>query len=233
MTMPNDEFSMAFVESIDETMRSLLGQEVLDAFMWNLKNKRTIMPDQIVENLPTVSVVLRKYFGVSASTIEGIIARRFYARYGIEFRRNPKYQLKEYVENARDQMKRKPPEAELSNGPLPLKEDFDMLFVESVTEGIEDVLGKDGAKLAIRFIEHDVPFNKLPQHLPVFYNTLNKNFGKDHRKVELAIARKLYHKLSLKFTENPDLGLAGYVEMALGKLTQREQMGFMNVLREA
>lgn len=228
--MRDDEFNAAFVESMNETIRSLLSEEVLDAFRSNLKNKRAINPEEIPDNLPIVSIVLKKYFGASASTIETAIARKLYAKYGLEFQKNQGHQLADYVESARSKLKPPAPEIEPTIENLPLKEDFDKLLVESVREGIEDALGKDSAKLAFRFLEHDVAFDKLPQHLPVFYAALNKNFGKDHGKIELAIARKLYQKLSLEFIESPDMGLGRYVEMALAKLTQREQLGFMSTV---
>ncbi|MGD0175598.1 MAG: hypothetical protein ABSC50_02095 [Candidatus Bathyarchaeia archaeon] len=234
MTTSNNEFNLCLVESLNETISSLLSEDVLEAFRSNLKNKRSIHPEEIPENLPTVSIVLEKYFGMSARTIEATTARRLYAKCGIDFQKNISYQLEDYVEAAKNKLKSTTaksiaPKAELPGGTLPLKEDFDMLFVESVKEGIEEALGRDAAKLAFRFLEREVPFDKLPRHLPVFYAALNKNFGEGHGKIELAIARKLFHKLSLEFTETPGMDLARYVERALDKLTEREEQGFSNL----
>ena len=226
LTTHNDEFSAAFLESMDEGIRSLLSQEVVDAFRSNLRNIQSINPEEIPDHLPTISIVLKKYFGPSAHTIENAIAQRLYSKYGLEFQRNEDYQLTDYVENARNKLKSAAPGFEPTSEGLPLTEDLDRLLVESVREAIEDVLGKDSAKSAFRIIEHDVTFDKLPHRLSTFYSTLNKLFGKDRGTIDIAIARKLYLKLSLEFIETPNTELARYIELALIKLSQREQLGF-------
>lgn len=214
---------------MDQAIRSLLSQEVVDAFRSNLRDKRSISPEEIPNHLPTVSNVLRKYFGPSAQTIENAIARELYSKYGLEFQKNQYYQLTDYVEIARSKIEWVAPTLEPKNVNLPLKGDLDRLLVESVKEAIEDVLGKDSAELAFRFLERDVTFDQLPRHLPTFYMTLKKNFGKDSATIETAIAKKLYLKLSLEFTETPNTELAKYVEAAYIKLNQREQQGFINI----
>ena len=229
MTAHIDEFSVAVIESMDEAIRSLLSQEVVDSFHLNLKNKRLNNSEEIEDNLPTISIVLKKYFGPSAQTIENAIAQRLYSKYGLEFQKGEHYQLTDYIQNARSKLKSARPTSEPANVNLPLKDDFNPLLVESVKEAIEGVLGKDQAKLAFRFIERDVPFEKLPQHLPTFYLALKKNFGKNCGTIETAIARKLYQKLSLDFTETPNTELAKHVEVAFIKITQREQQGFVNI----
>jgi hypothetical protein len=229
LTTSNDEFTAALLESMDQAIRSLLSQDVVDAFRSNLRDKRSISPEDIPNHLPTVSNVLRKYFGPSAQTIENAIAKELYLKYGLEFQKNQSYQLTDYVENARNKLKPVAPTREPRNVNLPLKGDLDRLLVESVKEAIEDVLGKDSAELAFRFLERDVTFDQLPRHLPTFYMALKKNFGKDSATIETAIAKKLYLKLSLEFTETPNTELAKYVETAYIKLNQREQQGFINI----
>ena len=226
-----DEFGAVLVESMDDAIRSLLSQEVVDAFRSNLRNKRSISPEEIPDQLPTVSMVLRKYFGPSAQTIENAIAKTLYSKYGFEFQKSEDYHLVDYVENARNRLKTTPapPRPEPANVNLPLKDDFNPLLVESVKEAIEDAVGKEQAKLAFRFIERDVTFEKLPNHLPTFYLALKKNFGNNCGTIETAIARKLYQKLSLEFTETPNTELAKYVEAAFIKISQREQQGFVNI----
>jgi hypothetical protein len=220
------DFDKALIESVDEAVRSLFSQQVLDALHSNLKVKRSIKPEEFPNQLPTLSTVLEKYFGLGSSTVERAIAQRLYSKLGLKFQRIDSYQLADYVENARNKPKSAAPSFEPTNVNLPLKEDFNRLLVESVREAIEDVLGKDSAKSAFRFLERDVPFDKLPQHLPTFYLALKKNFGKDCGMIEMAIARKLYLKLSLEFIETPNTELARYVELAIIKLSQREELGF-------
>ena len=225
----SDEFNAALLGSVDQAISSLLSQEVAEAFRSNLRDKRGISPDEIPDNLPTVSIVLRKYFGPSSETIENVIVRELYAKYGLEFQENQNHQLTDYVENARQKLGAAAPTPEPKNVSLPLKADMDRLLVDSVKEAIEDVLGKKRAELAFRFLEHDVTFDQLPRHLPTFYMALKKNFGKDSGAVETAIAKKLYTKLSLEFTESPNTELSRYVEGAYIKLNQREQQGFINI----
>lgn len=210
---------------MDEGIRSLLSQEVLDAFHTNLRDKRSINSEDIPDQLPTVSIVLRKYFGPSAQIIENTIAERLYSKFGLEFQRNGDYHLKEYVENARDKLESGGHKPGPRNAYLPLKDDFDGILVESVKEAIEDVLGKESAKPAYRFLERDVKFAEIPRHLPTFYSALNKTFGKDRGMVELAIAKKLYLKLSLEFTETPNTELARYVETAFIEVSHRDKLG--------
>ena len=224
-----DDFDAGLLESMDNAIRSLLSQEVVDAFHSNLLAKRSIKLEEIPRQLPTVSVVLRKYFGPSAETIERAIAQKLYSKYGLELEKNEKYQLTDYVKNARSKLKLDSPSIRPANVNLPLQDDFDPLFLESVKEAIQEALGEEQAKIAFRFLERDVPFNKLPRHLPTFYSALKRNFGKDSEVIETAIARKLYEKLILDFIETPNTELSKYVETAFVKLSQREQQGFVNI----
>ena len=58
---------------------------------------------------------------------------------------------------------------------------------------------------------------------------LKNNFGNNCGAIETAIARKLYQKVSLEFTETTNTELAKYVEVAFIKIVQREQQGFVNI----
>jgi len=230
MAASDDEFSTALVESMDDAIRSLLSQDVVDAFHSSLLEKQSIATQDIPKHLPVISNALKRYFGPSSEMIENATAQRLYSKYGLEFHKDSS-QLLDYVEKARSELSA----ATISSKPaavdLPLKNDFDRIFVESVKETIEGLLGKDQAKLAFRLLESDVPFNKLMNHLPTFYSTLNRIFGKDSERIETAIARKLYLKLSLEFTETPKVELSRYVQEALTKLEQRERHGLFSIPR--
>lgn len=230
MTVYYDEFSAAILESMDDAIRSLLSQDVLDAFRSNLAEKQSISPEEIPNQLPTVSIVLKKYFGQSADVIEREIAQRLYERYGLEFQKNGNFQLTDYVKNAKGKLKPVTPTLEPPTMNLPMRGDFDRLFLESVREAIEESVGRDKAKVAFQFLERDAPFDKLQHHMPTFYMALKKNFGRESLKIETAIARKLYQKLSLEFIETPNTELVRYVELAVVKLGQRERLGFVDLL---
>ncbi len=229
-----DDFDNVLVQSIDEAVRSLFSQQVVDSLRINLRTKRSLSEKDLPANLQVLSIVLRKYFGLGAQTIENTIAQRLYANCGVEFQRNEDYQLTDYVEDVRNKLvseagtRKSMTERTVS---LPLKGDWDRLLVESVKEGIEEVLGKDPARLAFHFLESEVSFDKLPRHMPTFYAALRKNFGKDCTTIERAIAKKLYQKLSFEFDEIPGTDLSKYVETAYIKLSQREQQGFAHVSR--
>lgn len=219
------DFDAALIESVDEAIRSLFNQQVVDALHSNLKDRRTISWDQIPNQLPTLCVVLEKYFGLGAPTVERAIARRLYSRFNIEFQSNKSYELTDYVEAARQKV-RSILASEPAAGSLPLLEDLDPLLLEAVREAIEDSLGKDSAKSALRILARDFKFDELPRHLPTFYSALGRMFGNDCRRIETAIARKLYQKLCLEFTESPDTELSTYIERALINLRQRETISF-------
>jgi hypothetical protein len=226
MSTQLSEFDRTLIESIDEGVRGLFSQEVVDALHSNLINKESITLEALPEQLQTLHSVLERYFGLGALTLERTIARNLYSKLGLVFHAVATYQLENYVENARGKSKPALPTSQPRNVNLPLKDDWDRLLVESVREGIEDALGKDSAKLAFRFLERDVTFDKLPRHLPTFYSALKRNFGEDYPAVEAAIAKKLYVKLCLQFTEIPNADLGKYVEEAYVKLSLREKEGF-------
>lgn len=202
------EFNEALIESVDEVVKELFSQQVLDALHSNLSERRSISWDQIPNQLPTLRVVLEKCFGLGATTVERKIARRLYAKFSLEFPRDTRLELTDYVRNVRGQLKQPspspvPPPKQVKDayagepGLLPLEEDLDPLLVETVRETIEDVVGKDSAQSALRLLARDFKFDQLPHHLPSFYSALGRVFGNDRGRVETAIARKLYGKLRL------------------------------------
>ena len=180
-----DDFDAAILESMDDAIRSLLSQDVLDAFHSNLIAKRSIRLEEIPRQLPTVSIVLKKYFGPSAETIEKAIAKRLYSKYGLEIEKNEKYELTEYVRNARSKLKPAAPSLEPTKVNLPLQDDFDPLFLESVKEAIQEALGEEQAKLAFHF--WSAMFGSTVIAPPTnFFSALKKNFGKDSGAIETA-----------------------------------------------
>ncbi len=119
MTAKGDEFNNALLESMDEAISSILSQEVLVALRAYLKNKLSINPEDMPDQLQTLSTVLKKYFGPGAHTIEKAIARRLYSKYGLEFQKNEDYQLRDYVENARSKLQFAAQTSTLQTEPTP------------------------------------------------------------------------------------------------------------------
>jgi len=229
LNQTTEDLDEVLVESIDEALRALFSQQLVDAFHENLKTRRSLSETNLPANLEVVSIVLEKYFGQGAPTIENAIAQRLYSKWGLEFQRKHDGRLTEYVESVRTKIQPAVATPEPKDVDLPLKDDFDRLLVESIKEAIEDLVGKDKAKLALKVLERNVPFDKLPHRLPTFYSALKTNFGKDSPIVEMAIAKKLYQKLHLEFNETPNVELSNYVETAYTKVIQREEQGLFNV----
>ena len=103
-TQVND-LDRVLIECVDETIRSLFSQKVLDALRSNLREKRAIAPDALPNQLPTLHIVLEKCFGLGAATVERAIAHRLYSKLGLQFQRVGNYQLEDYVLAAKTRLK--------------------------------------------------------------------------------------------------------------------------------
>lgn len=101
MLAHNHDFIEVFLESMDEALRALLSQEVLDALYLNLEKKRSIRRAEIIDHLPILCTVLERHFGPGARTIGRTIARRLYAKTGLQFAVIEHYTLTNYVEIAK------------------------------------------------------------------------------------------------------------------------------------
>jgi hypothetical protein len=71
------EFNKTLVESIDDGVRSLFSQEVVDALHSSLIGKESITLDALPERLQMLHVILERYFGLGTLTLERTIARSF------------------------------------------------------------------------------------------------------------------------------------------------------------
>lgn len=100
----NDDFGAALIESVDEAIKMLFSEEVLEALFLNLKERRSITREEIPNELPTLCIVLEKYFGPSSRTIGRMIARRLYAKLNLEFVAVPHFQLPDYVDTAKKRL---------------------------------------------------------------------------------------------------------------------------------
>jgi hypothetical protein len=106
-TQTLEGFDRLLVESIDEAMRELFSQQVVDALHHNLKTKHSLEEKNIAANLGTVCAVLEHHFGTSAHTIETVIAMRLYSKLGLKFERRKDRRLAGYVYDAK--IKIRPP----------------------------------------------------------------------------------------------------------------------------
>jgi hypothetical protein len=102
------EFNDVLVETIDETITDLLGRAVVDALYAHLETNHSMARDEVPYRLDTLFITLEKIFGASSNTITKAIAKRFYAKLGLEFTDNPSRALLEYVDEAKMKLQESP-----------------------------------------------------------------------------------------------------------------------------
>ena len=96
------EFNDALVESIDETISTLLSRQVVEALYCHLDTTYSISKAEIPYRIETVFAALEKTFGpMSSKTIGKVIAKRLYGKLGLAFADNHDKTLQEYVEEAK------------------------------------------------------------------------------------------------------------------------------------
>jgi hypothetical protein len=101
---------------------------------------------------------------------------------------------------------------------------FNLLFAESMSESIGEVLGERVVKSFFQYLEAQFSIEKvsLAQSLPVIAQALTNGFGVAGKILEKRVAKKFYAKLGLTFTDVPQYGLAEYVEVAKKEQAKRE-----------
>jgi len=99
------EFNSVLVETIDETITTLLSRGVADALYAHLQFTYSISKCEIPFRLDTLLSTLEKTFGFNSSrTISKAIARRLYARLGLAFSNNHDRTILEYVDEAKNKV---------------------------------------------------------------------------------------------------------------------------------
>jgi hypothetical protein len=101
-----EHLPVLLLESIDETISTLLSRTVVDALYVHLRTFHSIARDEVPNRLDTLSTTLGKIFGTSSKTITKAIARKFYLKLGLEFTGHPSRTLVEYVDEAKTKLKK-------------------------------------------------------------------------------------------------------------------------------
>lgn len=96
-----EHLHVLLLESIDETVTTLLSRTVVDALYLHLQKFHSIARDEVPYRLDTLLTTLEKIFGASSQTIAKGIARKFYFKLGLEFTGDPSRTLLEYVDEAK------------------------------------------------------------------------------------------------------------------------------------
>ena len=97
----NEDFNLIVADSIDETVKGLLGQEVLNALHEHLNNFYHVTREELPNHLETLHDALEKTFGVSWKTIERAIAKTLFVNLNLPFIDRSNMTLLEYVEMAK------------------------------------------------------------------------------------------------------------------------------------
>jgi hypothetical protein len=99
------------------------------------------------------------------------------------------------------------------------------LLLESIDETLTDLLSArvvDALYLHLQ-TTHSITRDEVPYRLETLSSTLDNVFGRSHKIICRAIAKKLYAKLGLTFLDNPvERTLIQYVEEAKTKLGKCE-----------
>jgi hypothetical protein len=91
--------------AIDNAIFTILGRQVLKAIYDSLKEHHDISGEEIPYRLDTVFKMLEGTFGYQgAITLGRVIAKRVYARMGLQFRELPDYELQDYLDQAKKQL---------------------------------------------------------------------------------------------------------------------------------
>jgi hypothetical protein len=100
-----DEFNMALVDAIDQSICDLVGQKVLDTMHTVLMKRFDIPRDEIPCRLESFQRILTETFGLrGCATITRVIARRFYDRLDLRYDDLQGFSLMDYVQIAKNRL---------------------------------------------------------------------------------------------------------------------------------
>jgi len=96
------KFRQLLLESIDESVRSILGDAILRAFFARLLKDFNLRREEILERIEDFQNGLERIFGsVSASVMTRAIIRTFCGKLQIPYHRSDEFSFKMYVEDCR------------------------------------------------------------------------------------------------------------------------------------
>jgi hypothetical protein len=103
------------------------------------------------------------------------------------------------------------------------------VFLESIDETITVLLSREVVNALYLHLQraHSIPRNEIPYKIETLCSTLNKVFGTSGTAaISKAVARKLFIKLGLTFSDNPPLTLSEYLEVAKSMVDEAREMKF-------
>jgi hypothetical protein len=95
-------FNQTLLDCIDDGVKAILGEEVLESLFVRLETSQCLSRDEIPRNVDIFFAVLEKAFGeISGQTVGRFIIKLLYARLGMEFDGRSNRVLADYVINAK------------------------------------------------------------------------------------------------------------------------------------
>jgi len=102
LIMKSEHFNQTLLDCIEDAVRAILGQDVLDSLFASLETYEGLTRDGIPRHMDVFFPALEKLFGQpSGKTIGRFIIKVLYARFGLEYDSRPNRLLLDYVEDAR------------------------------------------------------------------------------------------------------------------------------------
>ena len=102
-------------------------------------------------------------------------------------------------------------------------QDFNAILAESIRETIAQLLSPKVVESVFEHLEkvYSIKKDEIPSRLDMLLLALETIFGsRSSGVIGKAIARRLYSRLGLEFSDDPQMNLVGYVEKA--KLEQQK-----------
>jgi len=94
------DFDRLLAEAVDESLSDLLGETVRKAIYLHFERQYSLPRNQIPNRLDDFCNALQNTFGSSTPTVGKTIAKRLYAKLGLEFVEKVKYGFADYVREA-------------------------------------------------------------------------------------------------------------------------------------
>jgi hypothetical protein len=96
--MHRTDFNSLLIESVEETVRDVLGPRVTSAFWYHYQAFLGITREEMPYRLPTLFESLKGMFGVGGDTLGRLIVRKLYAKANVHLNYSPERSLTDYVE---------------------------------------------------------------------------------------------------------------------------------------
>jgi hypothetical protein len=107
--LKHQEFNEVMAEAIDESIRELFSQQVLETLYNVLSARYNVTRDEVPYRLDTAYKILSDVFGArGAQTIGKAIIRRLYSKLNLAFKETPGLTLTDYIDLAKKKLAQAP-----------------------------------------------------------------------------------------------------------------------------